>query len=171
MADLNFLSFLLASLYGCWLLAPQSGIEPGHLTVKAQGPSQWTAREFPQWQILVSGWFRIPAVRSVYTEMVNSVFPSQFCASAWGAVRGNISLKHSDNFHFVRTLELCTGNNEISEDPWASHQFQVWMLCSKASQALQRPCMGCSDEDEWPFPLLNHTSREHPNIRHAVSAV
>lgn len=126
--------------------------------MKAQSPNRWAAREFPQWQILVSGWFRIPAVHSVYTEMVNLVFPSQFCTFVWGAVRRNISLKHSDNFQF----ELCTRNNEISEEPWASHQFQVWMLCLKASPALQRPCMGLSNADEWPSALLNHTSR---NIR------
>ena len=160
--------FLLATLYGCWILAPRPGIEPRPLTVKAQSPNQWTIREIPQWEILM---FRIPAVHSIYTEKVNPVFPSQFCTFVWGAVRGNISLKHSNNFHFVSTLELCTRNNEMSEEPWASHQFQVWMLCLKASQALQRPCMGRSNADEWPSALLNHTSGEHPNIRHAVSAV
>lgn len=95
-----------------------------------------------EWQILVLGWFRIPVVHSVYTEVVNLVFPSKSCTSVWGAVRGKIGLHHAANFHFVCTLEICTGSNEISDDAWASHRFCVWMLNSKESRALWRSFMG-----------------------------
>ena len=37
--------FLAAQHFGCRILVPQPGTEPGLSTVKSQGPNHWTARE------------------------------------------------------------------------------------------------------------------------------
>ena len=71
--------FLLFSFFLSWPHCGACEIEPRPSGVNARSPNHWTAREFPQWQILVSGWFRIPAMHSVYTEVANPVFPSEFC--------------------------------------------------------------------------------------------
>ena len=42
-----FLFLFWTHLMACGVLVPQPGIEPGPLSVKAQSPNHWTAREFP----------------------------------------------------------------------------------------------------------------------------
>ena len=42
-----FLSFFVPHRAACGILAPQPGIEPTPLAVKARSPNHWTAREFP----------------------------------------------------------------------------------------------------------------------------
>ena len=40
-------NFVGAHCTACGILAPQPGIEPGPLAVRARSPNHWTTREFP----------------------------------------------------------------------------------------------------------------------------